>query len=94
MRNVFTVFTPTYNRANTLSRVYESLKAQTFRDFEWLIVDDGSTDSTRDIVREWQEGRLVGDKFDRDILDADEAEMYLRYRPRGEKDNVRYFSHI
>ena len=54
MRHVFTVFTPTYNRANTLPRVYESLKAQTFRDFEWLIVDDGSTDSTRDVVRGWQ----------------------------------------
>ncbi len=50
----FTVFTPTYNRARTLPRVYESLKAQTFRDFEWLIVDDGSTDSTRQIVEAWQ----------------------------------------
>lgn len=45
-----TVFTPTYNRANTLSRVYESLKSQTFRDFEWLIVDDGSTDNTKEVV--------------------------------------------
>src|SRR5579872_2682653 len=51
---LFTVFTPTYNRASTLPRVYESLKAQTFRGFEWLIVDDGSTDSTREIVEKWQ----------------------------------------
>lgn len=50
----FTVFTPTYNRASTLPRVYESLKAQTFRDFEWLIVDDGSTDNTRGVVACWQ----------------------------------------
>ena len=50
----FTVFTPTYNRAHTLHRVYDSLKAQTFRDFEWLIVDDGSTDGTKALVRQWQ----------------------------------------
>lgn len=51
----FTVFTPTYNRAHTLERVYASLCAQTFADFEWLIVDDGSTDGTSAIVRAWQE---------------------------------------
>ncbi len=50
----FTVFTPTYNRADTLPRVYESLAAQTFRDFEWLIVDDGSTDNTGEIVSAWR----------------------------------------
>lgn len=45
-----TVFTPTYNRAYTLPRLYESLKAQTFHDFEWVIVDDGSTDNTTEVV--------------------------------------------
>ena len=50
----FTVFTPTYNRARLLSRVYGSLAAQSFRDFEWLIVDDGSTDGTDDLVAAWQ----------------------------------------
>jgi glycosyltransferase involved in cell wall biosynthesis len=50
----FTVFTPTYNRAKTLYRVYESLCAQTFRDFEWVVVDDGSTDNTRTLVEGWQ----------------------------------------
>jgi glycosyltransferase involved in cell wall biosynthesis len=49
----FTVFTPTHNRAHTLHRVYESLAAQTFRDFEWLIGDDGSTDNTRELVERW-----------------------------------------
>lgn len=50
---IFTVYTPTFNRAHTLHRCYESLKAQTFRDFEWLIVDDGSTDGTADLVTGW-----------------------------------------
>jgi glycosyltransferase involved in cell wall biosynthesis len=53
-RFLFTVFTPTYNRAHTLHRVYDSLKAQTYRDFEWLIVDDGSTDDTKQLVEQWQ----------------------------------------
>jgi glycosyltransferase involved in cell wall biosynthesis len=51
---LFTVFTPTYNRARTLGRVYQSLQQQTFRNFEWLIVDDGSSDSTRELVAKWQ----------------------------------------
>jgi glycosyltransferase involved in cell wall biosynthesis len=51
---LFTVFTPTYNRAGTLSRVYESLQRQTFRDFEWLLVDDGSNDGTRELIAKWQ----------------------------------------
>lgn len=54
-RFTFTVFTPTYNRAYTLHRVYESLAAQTDRDFEWLIVDDGSTDHTRELVNQWKQ---------------------------------------
>jgi len=55
----FTLFTPTYNRRHTLRRPYESLLAQTSRDFEWVVVDDGSTDGTEDLVRGWAaEGRL------------------------------------
>lgn len=53
MNYTFTVFTPTFNRAASIHRVYESLKSQTFRDFEWLIVDDGSEDDTADLVRKW-----------------------------------------
>ena len=49
-----TVFTPTYNRAYIIENLYRSLQRQTFRDFEWLIVDDGSTDHTEEVVAAWQ----------------------------------------
>jgi glycosyltransferase involved in cell wall biosynthesis len=51
---IFTVFTPTYNRAHTLHRVFESLQQQTLRDFEWLVVDDGSTDGTVQLIQQWR----------------------------------------
>ena len=50
---LFTIFTATFNRSNTLHRVYHSLCEQTFFDFEWLIVDDGSTDCTSELVSNW-----------------------------------------
>ena len=50
-----TVFTPAYNRVHTLPRTYESLLAQNCKDFIWLIVDDGSSDNTAELVRQWQE---------------------------------------
>jgi len=57
---LFTVFTPTYNRAHTLGRVYQSLLAQTFKNFEWLIVDDGSSDGTEELVNGFtSEGRIA-----------------------------------
>ena len=156
----FTVFTPTLNRKNTLSRVYNSLCLQTFEDFEWLIVDDGSVDGTREMIARWtaeaefpiryywqenqgkhiafnsgvnlaqgrlfltldsddgcvpealakfilywnaipendrdnysavtalcqdETGKLVGDRFPQNILDADSLELRYRYKIRGEK---------
>jgi glycosyltransferase involved in cell wall biosynthesis len=157
---VFTVFTPTRDRAGTLHRPYESLRAQTFRDFEWLIVDNESSDDTPSLVEGWQreadfpiryiyqtneglhrswntaareahgrflvtlasddscfpialerlyalwqtipeaeregftgvstivtdqDGRLVGDPFPQDVLDATSLELRYRHHVRGEK---------
>ena len=48
-----TIFTPTFNRAYILPKLYESLVDQTFRHFEWVIIDDGSTDGTRSLVDGW-----------------------------------------
>ncbi len=51
MKKTLTVFTPTYNRAHTLGRTYKSLCQQTCQDFEWLIIDDGSTDDTKELCQ-------------------------------------------
>ena len=48
-----TVFTLSYNRAYCLNKCYASLLRQTCTDFEWLVVDDGSTDNTRELVQGW-----------------------------------------
>lgn len=53
--STFCIFTPTYNRANTLQRLYESLEKQTCKDFNWLIIDDGSTDNTQDLINQFVE---------------------------------------
>lgn len=49
-----TIFTPTYNRAHTIGRMYESLKTQNCKEFIWLIIDDGSTDNTSKLVEQWK----------------------------------------
>lgn len=48
-----TIFIPTFNRADTLGRALESVEQQTDRDFEVVIVDDGSTDGTPALVQDW-----------------------------------------
>ncbi|MEG1148670.1 MAG: glycosyltransferase family A protein, partial [Niameybacter sp.] len=60
MKPMLTVFTPTYNRAHLLGQSYESLKRQTCKDFIWLIIDDGSSDDTKTLVRKWlDEGQVT-----------------------------------
>ena len=50
---MITVLTPTYNRGYIISELYQSLKRQTMKNFEWIIVDDGSTDNTEQLVSDW-----------------------------------------
>ena len=63
MSSRLTIFTPTYNRAYTLSRLYESVKQQTCKNFIWLIVDDGSTDNTYELIRSWMDEKLINIKY-------------------------------
>ena len=58
---MITVFTPTYNRGTLLNRLYQSLSAQSYKDFEWIIVDDGSSDDTALIVELLQSNHLSND---------------------------------
>lgn len=48
-----TVFTPTYNRGYIIEKLYRSLQRQNFRDFEWIVVDDGSTDNTEALFQQF-----------------------------------------
>ncbi len=73
-----TIFTPTFNRAELLARAYQSLREQTYQGFEWLIVDDGSTDDTADRVHAWQRS-------------APFAIRYLR-QPHGGKNRAHNFA--
>ena len=57
MRNspLITIYTPTYNRKNLLPRLYDSLCKQTCKDFIWLVVDDGSSDGTENLINQWKQ---------------------------------------
>jgi len=63
MSTSLTVFTPTYNRAHTLQRTYDSLCRQTSHDFEWLIIDDGSADNTSALVSEWIKEKIISIRY-------------------------------
>lgn len=63
--NLLTVFTPTYNRAHTLPVLYESLKRQSSKNFEWLIVDDGSTDNTEELIRSWIDEGTIAIRYEK-----------------------------
>lgn len=65
-----TVFTPAYNRAHTLHLCYESLQRQTCKDFKWLIIDDGSSDNTKELVETW-------------LLEKNDFEIIYEYKENG-----------
>ena len=60
---MITVFTPTYNRAYTLQRLYDSLCLQTSKNFEWVIVDDGSTDDTKSLVEAFMNENKINIRY-------------------------------
>lgn len=68
---LLTVFTPTYNRRKYLERAYDSLKRQTVKDFMWIIVDDGSSDDTKEYVDKW--------------IEENELKIRYTYVPNGGK---------
>ena len=73
-----TVFTPTYNRAYILPKLYESLKEQTCMNFEWLIIDDGSTDDTSEVVKTFK---------------TDKFPILYYYKKNGGKHTAMNYSH-
>ena len=60
---MLTIFTPTYNRAKEIKRLYDSLKAQTNKNFEWVVIDDGSSDNTCDVMQSFIAEGLVSINF-------------------------------
>lgn len=63
MKKQITVFTPSYNRADTLKFLYDSLLRQSVKEFCWLIVDDGSTDQSKALVEKFIEEKLIDIKY-------------------------------
>lgn len=63
MEKLITIITPTFNRAHTLERCYQSLINQTSDDFLWLIIDDGSKDDTEKLVRNFQKNSMINIKY-------------------------------
>ena len=55
MKPLITIFTPTYNRAHLLGRLYDSLCSQTSSNFQWLVIDDGSSDNTCTLLTQWKQ---------------------------------------
>ncbi|MBN8149934.1 glycosyltransferase family 2 protein [Vibrio vulnificus] len=60
---MLSILTATFNRADLIGNLYESLKKQTCKDFEWIVVDDGSLDSTKEIIREYQKLNEISIKY-------------------------------
>ena len=86
-----TVFTPTFNRGNVLYRVFESLCAQTFKDFEWIIIDDGSNDNTKELVKRKKNITLFlksHEYFDENVRDFEVGIFNLGYLPGGNHECV------
>lgn len=91
-----TVFTPAYNRRHTIGRTYDSLCRQTCKDFEWLIIDDGSSDGTRQWVEslgdkinasgqrfDWMGRAIDGEDHNHFTIQLPEFKLTYVYKPNG-----------
>lgn len=78
-RYPLTILTPTYNRRHTIVKLYESLKRQSVKNFQWLVVDDGSVDDTRDYFQ--------------DVIKDEEIVIEYYYKENGGKHTALNFSH-
>lgn len=65
--STITILTPTYNRAELLPKLYESLLGQTNSDFDWLVVDDGSTDGTSELIRGYMQEKKIRIFYERQL---------------------------
>lgn len=74
--NILTIVTPTFNRAANLPKLYESLKKQDKVTFKWLLIDDGSTDNTSDLAKDW-----INDS-------SRKFEMLYQYKENGGKQTA------
>lgn len=85
-KQTLTVFTPTFNRADLLPRGYQALLRQTSHDFCWLVIDDGSKDNTRELVRSWIEPTTMveeGDQIRGKSKDAAWLQIHYCYKENG-----------
>ena len=73
--NKLTIYTPTYNRVHTLPRLYNSIRSQAKDKLIWIVVDDGSTDGTRELVQGW---------MDEGVIDI----KYLYHENRGKMESI------
>lgn len=60
---LLTILTPSYNRGHLLQRLYESLVAQTYKQFKWMVVDDGSEDDTESLIHEYKSKEMINIKY-------------------------------
>lgn len=90
MDKKITVITPTYNRADSLERVYQSLANQSFKDFKWLVMDDGSTDETQSIIKRFQSEN----EFDIVYYQQENAQLFITMLRAYKKVDTPYFMRL
>jgi glycosyltransferase involved in cell wall biosynthesis len=88
MEKLVTFFTPTYNRAHILTRCYESLCSQSSFNFKWLIVDDGSSDNTKELAEKWIEQE---DRFEIRYIYKENGGLHTAFNVAVEETDTELF---